>query len=71
MYDSESDTNDIAANCIDRLCDFVTEFEKPEDEKLSRKLRDIYTKDGFYKVYVNYNPQELEPRYNEREDLYD
>jgi hypothetical protein len=53
------------------LCDFVTEFEKPEDEKLSRKLRDIYTKDGFYKVYVNYNPQELEPRYNEREDLYD
>lgn len=28
-------------------------------------------KDGFYRVYVNYNPQQQEPRYNEREDLYE
>lgn len=28
-------------------------------------------KDPFYKVYVNFNPQEQQPRYNERDDLYD
>jgi hypothetical protein len=34
-------------------------------------LKDLYLEDPFYRVYLNYNPQEQEPRYNEREDLYD
>ena len=28
VYDSDSDTEDIASNCIDRLCDFVSDIEK-------------------------------------------
>jgi hypothetical protein len=61
VYDSESDTEDIAANSLDRLCDFVMSVE-PEQE--NPKLRDIYREDSFYKMYTSFNQQEQEPKYN-------
>jgi len=64
VYDSDSDTEDIAANCIDRLCDFVTDTEKWEDDGV---FKEIYMKSDFYELYVNFNPQEQEPKYDEAE----
>jgi hypothetical protein len=61
VYDSDSDTEDIAANCIDRLCDFVTDTEKWEDDGT---FKEIYMKSDFYELYVNFNPQEQEPKYD-------
>ena len=54
VYDSDSDTEDIASNCIDRLCDFVSDIEKWEDDGA---LKEIYTKSDLYDIYVNFNPQ--------------
>lgn len=68
MYDSDSDTEDIAANCIDRLCDFVADTEKWDDDGT---FKEIYMKSDFYEIYVNFNPQEQEPKYDESEELYD
>lgn len=45
MYDSDSDTEDIASNCIDRLCDFVTDIERFEDDGA---LKEIYMRSDFY-----------------------
>jgi hypothetical protein len=60
VYDSESDTEDIAANSLDRLCDFVMSVE-PEQE--NAKLKD-YRLDSFYQIYTSFNQQEQEPKYN-------
>ena len=45
VYDSDSDTEDISANCIDRLCDFVTDVERFEDDGA---LKEIYTRCNLY-----------------------
>jgi len=68
VYDSDSDTEDIAANCIDRLCDFVTDTEKWDDDGT---LKEIYMKSDFYELYVNFNSQEQEPKFDEAEELYE
>ena len=68
LYDSDSDTEDIASNCLDRLCDFVTDTEKWDDDGT---FKEIYMKSDLYEIYVNFNAQEQEPKYDQTEELYE
>ena len=69
IYDSDSDTEDISANCIDRLCDYLTDFEKGGEEE--GQLKEIYMTSEFYGLYRDFNPQEQEPKFDEGEELYE
>lgn len=63
VYDSESDTEDIASGSLDRLCDYVVSIESQRPEQ-SARFKQIYMRDKFYKLYAGFNQQEQEPKYN-------